>query len=162
MKPLYQITGTMQNLFEELEHTEDIELQGALLNAIDTCKEEFENKVANICAYIKNLSAESDMLQSEMHRLKRRRETVDRSIDWLKDYLKHNLSDKWESADGLHKVGYRQTEKVEVLNIKEVPSIYLREILEYEVDKITAKKDIKCGATIPGLTIKSDRSVVIK
>ena len=165
MKPLYQIKGTLYQLFEELEHTEDVELQSALLNTIESCQEEFENKLENICAYIKNLNAESDMLASEMHRLKVRREKIERSLAWLSDYLKANVSDTWESADKIHRVGFRRTEKVDLADgakIEDVPPQYLRENLSYEIDKINAKKDMKCGATVPGLTLKSDRSVVIK
>lgn len=161
---LYEIEQSLENLITELEHTEDLELRESLFAAIESISLEKDVKIKNICCVIKNAEAEEDIFDREIQRLKVKKEQAIKTQERLKLYLQSvvDITTGWQSEDSLHKISSRKSESVVVEDWRELPSIYVREVLEYEPDKKLIKQDLKSGATIHGASLKIVQNIQVK
>lgn len=135
---LYELTGAMA----EALSTEDFE-------AVAKIEIERDEKLANSCAYYKNLEAERDAVANEIKRLQDRKKVLENKLESFKQYIASNLftAEKW--TNGVHKLSWRISESVEVVDEGKLPADFWREKTIREPDK--AK--IKAVGNVPGTQI---------
>lgn len=159
---LYEIDKQIAEELEFLEIAEETgETPESIKERLDALKVEREKKLEAIVAVAKNLDAEAAACEAEAKRLRDRARHNEKRVEGLKWYVSQMLKgEKW--GNGIHAISYRTSEAVEVLDEAAIPSLYMREKLSYEPDKKQIRDDLKCGATIPGVELKSKISVQFK
>lgn len=110
---LYELNEQIQNfVFEVDEETGEI----TNLDDLNSLELTFNEKVENIIKYIKNLTADAEMLKNEENALYERRKSKEKKIDGLKKYLANAMEfygkDKVEFASGV--ASFRKNKVVEI------------------------------------------------
>ena len=126
------------------------------MDALHMAKEE---KIENICLWIKNLQAEALALKTEKDNFAERERVTKNKIESLKKYISHVLDgQKFETTKV--KVGYRKSESLEILESAIIPDNFLK--IKTEVDKAGLKKAVKDGLEIEGVYLAENRNISIK
>ncbi len=126
----------------------------------------FEGEKIDRCvSFVKMAEHQIEWLDSEIEHLQNQKKKYTDSIERLKDIAKHVMEEngilKMEGQKG-HSFSLRKSESVEVTNLDQIPDQYLRKKISIEPDKAAIKALIKEGEQIPGASIKTNYSVVIK
>lgn len=195
---LYELTDDFQKAFIEYEQIINFEpetdengrfldVKGNIIDDVVEYKEtmlkawsdtlegldgEFDIKIENLAVYIKSLIAEAQAIKNEESALKRRRTSIEKSVDWLKFYVLNNMN-----ALGKTKIDMPRA----VVDIRQNPLsvVFANEynfinwaqennrgdLLRYkqpEINKTAVKNELKGGAKLPGATTVRNLSVVIK
>lgn len=161
MLSLYEINGLYAGILNSASQAETPEEEQALLAQYMEVEKERDDKLTNCCAYYRNLEIEIDAYKQEIAHLKERKEKLEGKLERFENKLKDCLAGEiWEN--GTHSIKWRKSEHIEVVDEELVPAAYCRRKVTYEVDKVVAKKDIKSGATVPGLELKEEYNLQIK
>lgn len=151
--------------------TAKAEMLEAWFDTLSGIKEEFNFKAENLAQYIKCLKAEAEDIDEEMKKLRARRDSRNKRIERLKNYLMENME-----AVGITKI---DMPKAKITIRKNAPSIKFDneisfitmlqnkgrdDLLKYsmpEIRKSEIKKLIKSGEKFEGARLESGRSVII-
>ena len=151
--------------------TAKAEMLEAWFDTLSGIKEEFNFKAENLAQYIKCLKAEAEDIDEEMKKLRARRDSRNKRIERLKNYLMENME-----AVGITKI---DMPKAKITIRKNTPSIKFDneisfitmlqnkgrdDLLKYsmpEIRKSEIKKLIKSGEKFDGARLESGRSVII-
>lgn len=145
--------------YEEAETQTELDSIALELIALEGEKSE---KLSACCGALKGLRAETEAIATEIERLERLREIAEKREQALETYIANcvGVGESWK--DALHKISWRKSERVKILDKEAVPGAYLREKLSYEPDLISIKKDLECGADLPWAVIEKRDNVQIK
>lgn len=116
-------------------------------------------KAENVAKMIDNFKATSKMLKEEEDKLKKKRKTIENSIEWLTHSLEAFLTStgKEELHVGMYRLGYRNLPaKVEVIDENKVPDAY--KTYTVKVDKRSLAKVLKDGEKIDGVELVTGRT----
>lgn len=150
---LYEIEQAMMECVD-LETGEIIDEE--MIEALNMAKEE---KIENICLWIKNLQAEAIALKTEKDNFADRERVTKNKIESLKKYISHVLDgQKFETTKV--KVGFRKSTSLEILESAIIPDNFL--ITKTEVDKAGLKKAVKDGLEVEGVFLSENRNISIK
>ncbi len=151
--------------------TAKAEMLEAWFDTLSGLEEEFNFKAENLAQYIKCLKAEAEDIDEEMKKLRARRDSRNRRIERLKNYLMENME-----AVGITKI---DMPKAKITIRKNTPSIKFdnekdfiemlensgrNNLLKYsspEIKKSEIKKLIRSGEKFDGARLESGRSVII-
>ena len=151
--------------------TAKAEMLEAWFDTLSGIKEEFNFKAENLAQYIKCLKAEAEDIDEEMKKLRARRDSRNKRIERLKNYLMENME-----AVGITKI---DMPKAKITIRKSTPSIKFDneisfitmlqnkgrdDLLKYsmpEIRKSEIKKLIKSGEKFDGARLEPGRSVII-
>ena len=151
--------------------TAKAEMLEAWFDTLSGLEEEFNFKAENLAQYIKCLKAEAEDIDEEMKKLRARRDSRNRRIERLKNYLMENME-----AVGITKI---DMPKAKITIRKSTPSIKFDneisfitmlqnkgrdDLLKYsmpEIKKSEIKKLIRSGEKFDGARLESGRSVII-
>lgn len=151
--------------------TAKAEMLEAWFDTLSGIKEEFNFKAENLAQYIKCLKAEAEDIDEEMKKLRARRDSRNKRIERLKNYLMENME-----AVGITKI---DMPKAKITIRKNAPSIKFDneisfitmlqnkgrdDLLKYsmpEIRKSEIKKLIKSGEKFDGARLEPGRSVII-
>lgn len=91
---LYDITQSYRELFDAFDTADDLtdEEIEAYFDTLEAIEGDFEIKAENIACFIKELTAESEMLKAEMASLRARKQVKDNLIKRLKTMLIDGMS----------------------------------------------------------------------
>lgn len=155
---LYEIEHRRLELYEALT-SEDEATRKQAEDELLALGEVRDEKLAGCCAHLKNLIAEANLVRGEAKRLQERAKDCEARAERFQKYIESCLPDKTERwTNGLHSISWRRCPpSVLVLDEKKVPAAYLREKVEYSVDKKQALIDLANKATIPGLALEIDK-----
>lgn len=168
MSTLYELDqalkSAMDQVFESID-SETGEITDQIdFTVIDQLKEDREKKLEGIGCYIKNLTAETDAIKSEIAALSKRASNKKRKIEHLKAYVTESLNlagqNKFETA----KVAYsfRKSKSVNVMDLDKIPDEYVRLKTEKSPDKTAIKRAIISGETIPGASIETSMNLQVR
>ena len=130
-------------------------------SALEQLQMDRDEKIENICLYIKDLRAETAAIKAEKDALDSRMKASSRRADSLTNYLQNMLNgEKYKSAKCA--VSYRRSASVEVLNQDLIPPEYLRTKTTVEPDKTAIKDALKEGTEIPGVRLDERQNIQIK
>lgn len=194
---LFEISSTLEWLFDEFDSIENMEFainedgepidsDGNIIDPIEykeqLCKnwsdefakveEDFNVKAENIAQYIKGLKVESDAIEEEIKKLRKKKEQRTKKIEYMKQYL-HNCmtSAGIKKVDGINAtVSVRKNAPAlkiddEVAFVAMLQSLGRDDLLKYsepELRKSDIKSQIKNGATFDGAWLESSESLIIK
>ena len=151
--------------------TAKAEMLEAWFDTLSGLEEEFNFKAENLAQYIKCLKAEAEDIDEEMKKLRARRDSRNKRIERLKNYLMENME-----AVGITKI---DMPKAKITIRKNTPSIKFdnekdfiemlensgrNNLLKYsspEIKKSEIKKLIRSGEKFDGARLESGRSVII-
>lgn len=120
---------------------------------------EKDQKIRNICLWIKNLVAEAKALEDEEKRFAERKKAAKNKAESLKRYVDSFLQgEPIKTTEFI--VSYRKSEQTIVDNINLIPGEYLK-FKDPEADKTALKKAIKGGAEIPGVHLETVNNISI-
>lgn len=118
-----------------------------------------DEKIENLCLWIKNLKAQAEMLKAEKDSFAQRHKTAENKIASITNYLQGYLNGtKFETTKV--KVSYRKSEALEIAEGAKVPE----EFIEYEpkYDKKGLKQYLNECGTIEGVSIVVRNNMQIK
>ena len=119
-----------------------------------------DKKIRNIACWIRNLDADEKALAEQIKTFTDRKNATKNKKESLKAYLAAFLNGaKWENPEV--KISWRKSETVEVTNMKQLSSYYLR-YKDPEVNKTLLKADLKAGVPISGCQLVSKNNMQIK
>jgi hypothetical protein len=152
---LYEISDQIRQALQMVADGEIPEDQ--MQDTLEALGVEFDTKVDNTAAVIRELGAESDGIKAEIERLANMKKVKDGHIERLKDYLRFEMS-----KNGKKKVeGKRFTvtigASVPVLEITGEITGYKKESL----DTAAIKSDLKAGKKITGAMLVSGKEKLI-
>lgn len=128
-------------------------------SALEQLQMDRDEKIENICLYIKDLVAESKALADEAKALTERKERSTKKAESLKNYLQAMLDgQKWKSSKAI--VSYRKTQSVVVDDMDALKPEFLR--IKKEPDKTAIKEVLKAGAEVVGAHLEDKQSMSIK
>ena len=128
-------------------------------SALEQLQMDRDEKIENICLYIKDLVAESKALADEAKALTERKERSAKKAESLKNYLQAMLDgQKWKSSKAI--VSYRKTQSVVVDDMDALKPEFLR--IKKEPDKTAIKEVLKAGAEVAGAHLEDRHSMSIK
>ena len=87
---LYQIADDYLNALEALAELEDLPPE-AIADTLEGLAGTFEDKAANVAAYIRTLDAEAAAIEDARKAMERRETALERHADRLRDYLKRQM-----------------------------------------------------------------------
>lgn len=160
---LYELTQNYKNLLDLLEDDNiPIELLEDSLNQIN---EDFTSKCESISKVIKSLYANIDAIRMEERRLQKRRKAIENNMNNLKDYLKTSMEalDKKSVKSNMFSLSIRKnTPSILIKNINDIPEEYVKEVIEYDIDKKGILQEFKStGYLVEGVEIKESESLFI-
>lgn len=125
----------------------------------------FDEKIENICLWVKSLRAEASAIKIEEKNLKERREAKERKADRLESYVASNLQGKPFETPRV-KVNWRKSESVEILNEDAVPESCLdiqvvRKPIKAEIKKKLKEAEAR-GEEIPWARLNKSNNIGIK
>lgn len=158
---LYEINEEYRRVLETIEVNEDGEIIG--VEALEEIEGKIEEKLEAIAVIIKEKEADKAGYKAEADRISKNIKSIDRSIEWLKDYAKSGLKmldiKKLETAKA--KLSIRNSESVEIDDLTAIPTTYMRIKTTEEADKVAIKKALKDGAVISGAHLVTKENVQI-
>lgn len=154
---LYEINDQIKNAIELGFDPETGEILDE--SALEQLQLDRNEKVENICLFIKDLKAEAAALDAEKKNLDARATVAKKKADSLSRYLQTMLDgEKFKTARC--SVSYRKTSAVIVDDENELPELCVR--IRKEPNKTAIKDYINAGVSVPGAHIEERQSMIIK
>tara|TARA_R110002012_G_scaffold300687_1_gene500601 strand:- start:61 stop:543 length:483 start_codon:yes stop_codon:yes gene_type:complete len=123
----------------------------------------FKAKVSNCAKLIQELKSQSVALKSEADRLSGKRSSVERKIDWLKDYVTRSMleMDMDSVKDDVFTVTVSDTSgRVTIVDQEQIPTRYLE--MDVKVLKSEILTSLKEGEIVPGCQLEKSKSLRIR
>lgn len=141
----------------------DGEVDEEMSTALTINLEQLETKGKAYGFIIKTLDAEVKMIDEEMERLQKLKNSRVRTSVELKDRLLEamELFDITKIESPILKISLKKSERVEA-DVDIIPTEYLNRKVTFTVDKVKIKADIKAGKSIVGAVITSHNNLQIK
>lgn len=154
---LYEINEQIQKAIELGFDPETGEILDA--SALEQLQLDRDEKIENICLFIKDLKAEAAALDAEKKNLDARSTVAKRKSESLSRYLQAMLDgEKFKTARC--SISYRKTSAVIVDDENELPELCVR--IRKEPNKTAIKDYINAGVSVPGAHIEDRQSMIIK
>lgn len=156
---LYEIDNQIQHLldmqWEQDLSDEDIKdtLEHLLMDKHDKC--------VNIALALKNLKKDIEAFKAEEERLNKKRRSMEKQTEWLKNYLAFSLNGEKIEDDPRVSVRYGTSKELIIDSPSFVPEQYLIK-QEPKVDKKGLKEAIQNGETYQGIRIQENKYLVVK
>ena len=157
----------MGKLYDIVREIEDFEYEidektGEILNAnqLDALELERDNKIEQLCLYVKNLKSDAAAYKAEKDGFAKKQKAAENKAESIKNYIAYILAGDKFKTDRVT-VSYRKSEQVECLDKSLVDDDYLR-FKEPELDKTKIKKALKEGIKVGGCMLVERQNMNIK
>ena len=162
MATLYEIKGELDNCFKQ----DDMVVNGQTGEVfdgsyLDHLNMELTDKIDNIAAFIKNLTADNGNCDEQIAYFQNRKKQNTKRIEWLKKYLADNLGAK-KYVTKRAEVSFRSTKAVEIVDEDKLPDEYKKIKTTYTPDKKSIKQAIESGNPVEGAELVVRRSTIVK
>ena len=156
---LYDINEQIRNAIEfgcDPETGEIIDI--AALRELEMARDE---KIENICLFIKDLRAEVAAIKAEKDSLDTRMKASAKEADSLTTYLQQELAgEKFKTSRCA--ISYRKTQAVMITEESLLPDSYIRRKVIEEPDKVAIREALKAGKEVAGACLEDRQSITIK
>lgn len=157
----------MGKLYDIVREIEDFEYEideetGEILNSnqLDALELERDNKIEQLCLYIKNLKSDAAAYKAEKDSFAKKQKAAENKAESIKNYIAYILAGENFKTDRVT-VSYRRSEQVECPDMSLVDDDYLR-FKEPELDKTKIKKALKDGIKVGGCMLVERQNMQIK
>lgn len=177
---LFEIQESMLNLLEynvDDQTGEIIETEEEFNQLYNSIQLDLQTKLDNTNCLQKMIDGEIDVIDKEIKRLTAEKRARERKREWLKNRVDYFIKNQFTDANGNldteglnkykldlphSKIGYRKSDSVEVIDIKQLPKKYIKTKIEESPDKIAIKDAIKNGKEVKGAKIVTNYNIQIK
>lgn len=157
-----RIESIMTKMYDSMDETGEVSSE--LTEELQELNEAREQKLDNIGAFIKNLTADVTAMKTEKDILDKRIKAKQRQIDWLKSYVASDLlsndQTKFESARVVF--SFRRSTSVSIPDQSLIPKKYFIKKIETRVDVDGIGKLLKEGHTVRGASLIEKQNLQIK
>lgn len=167
MSKLYELSNQFKNL-EALLENEDLPKED-IQEALNGVQASIEEKISDMCKYIKNIENDSLALASEVKRLSDKKKANDNRISSIKEYMFEQLKalNMKSVKTTLFSVGIQNNPpSVKVTDegkfSEATKNSYYEEYSELRLDKKRLLADLKTGQIIEGCEIQQSESLRIR
>lgn len=137
-----------------------------IADTLEGIQGEFEDKVTQLLAIIKNESAYAEALKDEAKNLAERAKVAENKVANIKAYIATSMdaAGKKSIRAGLHSVTVRAPSKtVEIVDESKVPIEFYEFVTSKKFDLTAIKHHLKADKPVPGTELKSGKpSLLIK
>ena len=161
MRPLYEIREDILALIDKVDPD-----TGEVLfdpEALDALMVERDEKIESVALAIKNIKAEGDAIAAEIKTLTDRKRVLDNKAESIKSYLKRQLDGEKFSSPRVA-VSYRNASSVKIDELKfwdnHPADAFVRRT--EEPNKKAISDALKNGVNIPGASLETNTSIIIK
>lgn len=159
---LYELAAQYQRDLEYIQNSDIDEQQAAQL--LDAMQGAIQDKANNIAMVIRNMETTTEAIASAEKQMADRRKSIERKIEWLKNYLLQNME-----RTGINKIespyfviALRDNpESLIVEKDADIPAEYWKQP-DPVLDKAGLKKDIQMGLIVDGCRLERKKSIRIK
>lgn len=159
---LYELAAQYRQDLEHLQNSDIDEEQAIQL--LETLQGNIQEKAKNVAMVIRNMETTADAIAEAEKAMYARRKSIERKIEWMKDYLLNNME-----ATGITKIESpyfvislrNNAESLIVEPDAEIPAEYWKQP-DPVLDKVSLKKDIQLGVIVPGCSLVRKKSLSIK
>lgn len=153
MASIYEISNQFPFL-AQLEETGEVDPE-AIKGALEVAREDLADKLEDYCKVIKNFEATISGLKEEEVRLKAKRQTLQNTIDRMKEAMKFALeaANEKKLPCGTFTVAIQNNPESVVMDeqyLENIPEEYLK-FKEPEIDKAKLKEHLKAGINLEGI-----------
>ncbi len=141
----------------------------ALADTLDGIRGALEVKAVNVAAYSNHLGAQVGVIENEIDRLRRYKESLERQSEALRDYLHDQMVragiTKIEAVEGAppFRLSIRKNPpRVVIDNEGAIEWEYKRSVTRVEIDKQMIKDALKAGRSVPGAHMEQSERVEIR
>lgn len=154
MSKLHEITKEIAYLYTiECNSDEDKE---AIENTLEAIEMNFDSKVENIVKLIKSFKNDQMIIENEIERLSKRKNSVKNKINSVKSYLINcmNAADKKKISRPLFSVSVVPPKKrVVIEDESKIDNMYMKVNTTVSPDKLALMRDLKMGKDVPGASL---------
>ena len=156
---IYEIDKAIEEILST-EVTEDGEISQQAFEAIEELTLAKEERIDSLLSYYKDSLADSEKIKTEAKALATRARVLENRAASLKSYLACVIGTgrKWQNAR--HKVAWRKSQAVEVLDAKKVPSDFIIDV-EPKINKAALKLALKAGEKVEGARLEERENMII-
>lgn len=137
-----------------------------IADTLEGIQGEFEDKIEQLLAIIKNEAAYAEMLKEESKNLAERAKVSENKVASIKAYIATSMdtAGKKSMRAGLHSVTVRSPSKtVEIVDESKVPIEYFEFVTSKKFDLSAIKHQLKAEKLVPGAELKIGKpSLLIK
>ena len=140
----------------EVVDPETGEVTNPFADVLATLKDGIENKVEGCCKVLKQLDADMAMLKEEQDRLAKRRKSIERNKEGLREYVRENLqqADMKKVKTPMFTVSLSAAKKrVVILDEDLIPAEFRAEAKTPPPDKAAIKAALEAGTKVPGASL---------
>jgi hypothetical protein len=141
------------------------EIQEQALQELEKVTDDVKTKGLAVACYIKNLEAESKAVEEAKKAMALREQRLNKRVDYLTDYLRYNMEKCGikEITCPYFKARLQKCQPaVDVTEETEIPEEFFNIKQTRALDKMKVKQAIMGGATIPGVTLKFNNTLIIR
>ena len=157
---LYDLVGQYLEIYN-MDIDEETKLDTIEALGLD---EEIEAKAENYAKVIRNLEAENTAYKAEEERLKKKRDTNTKKIEWLKQTLQGamEITGKMKIKGELFTLSVQNSKASVVVDEAKLPKKYWTKKVTEAPNKKELYDLLKTGEEIEGATLQENRSLRIK
>ena len=157
---LYDLVGQYLEIYN-MDIDEETKLDTIEALGLD---EEIEAKAENYAKVIRNLEAENTAYKAEEERLKKKRDSNTKKIDWLKENLQGamEITGKTKIKGELFTLSVQNSKASVVVDEAKLPEKYWTKKVTEAPNKKELYDLLKAGEEIEGATLQENRSLRIK
>ena len=133
------------------------------MNTLEDLEMDIKKKIINYGKAIKMFRAEVMEIEAERKRLDKLASSLEKKINQFENVVIYHTPDHEKIEDMHCTISYRKSQQVEIDENSCLPSKYMAIIPEsVRIDKIALAKDLKAGADIDGVRMKTNYNLQIK
>jgi len=153
---LYEIVESLKDLEEMAENDE------ALIPYLDSVEMQMNDKVSNIVRFSRECELKSEMIETEIQRLKELKESYQNKAENLKEYLSYSMKRNGiERIDTeVCKLSFRKSKQVIITG--DINEKFTTQKTIITPDKKAIKEAIERGEEVKGAILQENKNLVIK
>lgn len=160
--PLYELSQNYMALLEQAVDESTGEVRPEFTQALERLEGTIQEKLEGCAKVLRMLAGDVDMLETEMERLEKRRNSVVNNADRLREYMRaHMQATQTEKVKGkLFTIWLaKPREHVEVEHPESIPAEYMRQPPPMP-DRAAIKKALEDGLAVPGASLKTGQPIL--
>ena len=160
---LYELSAAYKQVEEMLGDGTDNE---AILDTLESIKDEITVKAQGICSVISQSDAYVVAIDNEIERLQSLKSMHKKKADWLKDYIKTNMENAGQVKiqTPTHVLSIKKNPHKLIIDDESLIPASYQEIIPqtYKVNSAAVKDDLKNGVDVPGAKLEQGTRLDIK